>query len=120
MGFKKYRWYKIADRIEDIRFGANNIALAQLQNEPVCIGRSGDDLFAFGHQCPHAGGLMEEGHIDNAGHVICPVHSISFDMRSGENISGEGFRLKTWPVQSRKNGVYIGVVESVSFWKLFR
>ena len=120
MGFKKHNWHKIANSLSDIKFGANNIALVELEGRPVCIGKFKDQLFAFAHECPHAGGLMSEGHIDAMGNITCPVHEIKFDIKNGENVSGEGFQLKTWPVEIRKNGVYAGIVGTASFWSIFR
>ncbi|MBL7768312.1 MAG: nitrite reductase (NAD(P)H) small subunit [Flavipsychrobacter sp.] len=103
-----YNWVKVAESIGQLSFSGNQIALAELEGRPICIGRYKEKLFAFAHKCPHASGLFSEGFIDALGNVVCPVHRYRFSMASGRNVSGEGYYLKHWPVEEREDGVYVG------------
>jgi 3-phenylpropionate/trans-cinnamate dioxygenase ferredoxin subunit len=100
-------WVKIAESVGELRFNSNQIALAELEGRPICIGRYKEKLFAFAHKCPHASGLFSEGFIDALGNVVCPLHRYRFSMASGRNVSGEGYYLKHWPVEEREDGVYV-------------
>jgi 3-phenylpropionate/trans-cinnamate dioxygenase ferredoxin subunit len=115
---KQYTWHKIADQIEELDFAANNIALTEADGKKICIGKFHENIFAFAHKCPHAGGMMTDGYIDALGNVVCPIHRYKYDMKNGRNISGEGYYLKNWPVEIRENGIFVGMEES-KFWGLF-
>jgi len=112
---KQYKWVKVAESEAELSFGANAIAVADLDGKAICIGRHKDQLFAFAHKCPHAGGLFTEGFIDALGNVVCPVHRYKFNMQNGRNVTGEGYYLKHWPVEIRPEGVYIGVEDKGLF-----
>ena len=116
---KKYTWYKIADHINELAFGQNNIAVVQVKDKKLCIGLHHKSCFAFSYKCPHAGGVMADGYIDALGNVVCPLHRYKFDMRNGRNVSGEGYYLKNWPVEIRTDGVFVGMEETGSFWGIF-
>ena len=108
----KYNWYKIADHPDEIGFASNHIAVVQANGKKLCLGRFNDQVFAFAYKCPHAGGIMADGYIDALGNVVCPLHRYKFDMKSGRNTSGEGYYLKHWPVETREDGVYVGMEKS--------
>ena len=112
MSEKKYSWYKIADHINEMDFGENNIAVAEVKGKHICIAKFQDQVFAFAYKCPHASGILADGYIDALGNVVCPQHRYKYDLRNGKNISGEGYYLKNWPVEIRKDGIYVGMEES--------
>ncbi len=116
---KKFTWHKIAECMNEIQFAENNIGLVEVNGKKICIAKFHDRSFAFTHKCPHAGGMLADGYIDALGNVVCPVHRYKYDLSNGRNISGEGYYLKHWPVELREDGVYVGLVESESFWNLF-
>ena len=102
-------WYKISNHLNELDFASNNIAIAEANGKKICIGRYGDEVFAFAYKCPHAGGILADGYIDALGNVVCPVHRYKFDMKNGRNVSGEGYYLTHWPVEQREDGVYVGM-----------
>ncbi len=111
MAEKKYIWHKIADNIHELNFADNNIATTELKGKKICIGKHNNLAFAFAHKCPHAGGIMAEGHIDVLGNVVCPVHRYKYSMQNGRNVSGEGYYLNHWPVELTEDGVFVGIEE---------
>lgn len=112
----QYTWFKIAHDVHAIAFEENNIAVAVLRGKKICIGRFKDKIYAFAYACPHAGGMMSHGYIDAQGNVVCPLHDYKFCMKNGHNVSGEGYRLKHWPVEINEEGVFVGIEESAGFW----
>jgi 3-phenylpropionate/trans-cinnamate dioxygenase ferredoxin subunit len=104
-----YQWHRVAEHVAELDFTSGNIALADVNGKKVCIGRSGERLFAFAWKCPHAGARLSEGHIDALGQVVCPLHRYKFNPLNGRNSSGEGYYLKHWPVEIREGAVYIGL-----------
>jgi len=108
VGEKKYNWHKIASDHSEIQFQPNGIALIVLDGKKICLTRYMDKLYAFAFTCPHASGPLSEGRIDPLGNVICPVHDYRFSLQSGRDTQGEGYKMKTWPVEEREDGIYIG------------
>lgn len=104
---KAFTWHKIAENPSELLFGENNIALVEIHGKKICIGRFEDGLFAFSNKCPHAGGILSQGHIDLLGNIVCPLHRYKFSLKNGRNTSGEGYYLKHWPVEFREEGVYL-------------
>jgi nitrite reductase/ring-hydroxylating ferredoxin subunit len=100
-------WHKIADHINELDFAGNNIAVTESNGKKICIARYKEDLFAFVYKCPHAGGILADGYIDALGNIVCPLHRYKYDLRNGRNTSGEGYYLKTWPIELREDGVYV-------------
>lgn len=104
---KKIRWYKIGNSTEDLIFGPNNITQIEVGGKIICMAKGTDSLYAFAQKCPHAGGLMSEGFLDSSDNILCPVHRYKYDLRNGRNVI-EGYYLKTFKVDIRENGVFIG------------
>jgi nitrite reductase/ring-hydroxylating ferredoxin subunit len=112
---KKYIWHKIAESLAEINLSANNLATVTVNNKTICIALHKNQLFACTHKCPHAGGSMADGHIDALGNIVCPLHRYKFSLQNGRNTGGEGYYLKTFKVEMRDNGIFIGLEENNLF-----
>jgi len=75
--------------------------------------------YAFTYKCPHAGGILADGCIDALGNVVCPLHRYKYNIKNGYNVSGEGYYMTVYPLESREDGIYIGF-EEPSIWDVFR
>jgi nitrite reductase/ring-hydroxylating ferredoxin subunit len=116
MGEKKYSWHKIADSINEILFEENNLTEIEVSGKKICIGKSGSNLFACASKCPHASGRISDGFVDAQGNIVCPLHRYRFNTLTGRNTSGEGYYLKTYLVEQKEDGIYIGIEENKSFF----
>jgi nitrite reductase/ring-hydroxylating ferredoxin subunit len=115
MADKKYTWHKIAETLAEIPFLANGLTELDIKGKKICLALHNESLYACAHKCPHAGGSMTNGYTDAAGNIICPLHRYKFSLQNGRNTSGEGYFLKTFPVQIREDGIYIAFEESNLF-----
>ena len=106
---KKYSWHKLADSIESLHFPDSGLAEIELAGKKICISLHKDQLSACATSCPHAGGTLAEGYIDNFGNIVCPIHQYRFNPQNGRNSSGEGYYLKTYPIEKREEGIFIGI-----------
>jgi 3-phenylpropionate/trans-cinnamate dioxygenase ferredoxin subunit len=112
---KKFNWFKIAEALDEIQFAENNMAVIEVEGRKICIAKFLDQIFAFPHKCPHAGGILSDGFIDSHGNVVCPNHRYRYDLKNGRNVTGEGYYLKNWPVDINENGIYIGFEKGSGF-----
>ena len=72
-----------------------------------------DKLFATAAICPHGGVQLCDGYLDVRGNIVCPLLHYRFDPRNGYNASGEGYKLKTYPIEHRPDGYYLGILQDL-------
>ncbi len=112
---KKIKWHKVADGEFDFAFGQNNMAQVSAGNKTICISKTSSGLHACASKCPHAGGVLSEGFIDNEDKIVCPIHRYKFNLINGRNTSGEGYYLKIYPLEIRENGIFVAIEEKGLF-----
>ncbi len=106
---KTYKWHKIADSLEELHFAENGTTEIDVAGKKICLVYNNENIFACTAKCPHAGGTMANGYIDALQNIVCPLHRYKFSLHNGHNTSGEGYYLKTYPVELRENGIFIGI-----------
>jgi len=112
---KTYKWHKLAESQEELPWQDNGLCEVTVAGKKVCLARSAEKPKACAVKCPHAGGRMADGYIDPAGNIVCPLHRYRFSLENGRNVSGEGYYLRTYPVEIREDGIYIGTEEGGLF-----
>lgn len=71
----------------DVELSPNAPQRVDVAGEGVLLYRKGNNIFAIGAVCSHAGGPLEEGQFyDNC--VQCPWHDSVFDLRDGTVVHG--------------------------------
>lgn len=115
MGLKKYKWHKVAGAESELKWTPGKIAEVELEGKKICIGQFEDGWYGFSYLCPHAGAPLTDGYVDGNCNVVCPVHHLRFNMKSGRDANQEGYKLKTYPVERRPDGVFVGVEEGGLF-----
>ena len=80
-----------------------------VNDKAVCVLKQGEKVYAFAATCPHAGARFCDGWVDVQQRVVCPEHKYRFDPANGRNTSGEGYKLKTYPVEIRDEQIVIGL-----------
>lgn len=96
------------NRVASLHIGGKHLYLTNFKGE----------YFAGEHRCPHAGGELTQGWLDEEGGIVCPLHRFCFDLESGKNTSGEGFFVQTYPIEVRKDGVFIGLPKK-KWWQFW-
>lgn len=86
-----------ADQPQEHLFGEKRIGIV----------RRADGVFAFAALCPHAGAPLCGGRLDARGHLSCPLHRYRFNPANGYNSSGEGYKLKTFPVRVEEGRIFV-------------
>lgn len=110
---QNHTWHKIAESLAEIDFGPNGLTEIEVNGKTICVGKHQDQLFACTQKCPHAGGILANGHLDALGKLVCPLHRYKFDPSSGRNTSGEGYFLKTFSIEKRVDGIYVNLGQAV-------
>ena len=100
-------WFKIALSVAEIKWQENNLAIVEINGKKITLANHQEKVFAVAYKCPHASAVMAEGYIDGVGNIVCPLHRFKFSLDKGRNVSGEGYYLKTFPIEHRKDGIYV-------------
>lgn len=108
---KKYKWVKLADGVLELDFGLNNLLETEAGGKRICLVKTTEGIAACGARCPHAGGRLCEGFLDIKEALVCPVHRYKFDLKTGRDLSGEGYYLKIYPVRQDETGIFVGIPE---------
>jgi nitrite reductase/ring-hydroxylating ferredoxin subunit len=88
--------------LADLPVGAIKPVSAQ-----VCVARLGPDRFqAVSRRCPHMGGDLVDGWIDD-GKLVCPLHNLHFDPHTGASRCSSLASLRTFPCTVRGERVHV-------------
>jgi 3-phenylpropionate/trans-cinnamate dioxygenase ferredoxin component len=83
----------------------------------ILIFKIDGSFFALERYCPHAGGDLRDGSVEND-RVECPVHGATFDLRSGRFVQTEDVSphlakvmhdTRTFPVVVKDDAVYVDI-----------
>jgi 3-phenylpropionate/trans-cinnamate dioxygenase ferredoxin subunit len=116
---ENYTWNRLFELWElEQMFAKRQVLALKIDGKPVCLGKVDGEYYAIHDTCPHAGASLGKGWCDEAGHVVCPIHRIKFDMRTGKNTTGEGYRVPTYPLMVKEDTLYIGF-SNKKWWKFW-
>src|SRR5690349_22608885 len=96
-------WYRVdpVDVPDDGR-----VRSVVVDGRTVALARCGERVGALDNRCPHQGGPLGEGSIEN-GWLRCPWHGYDYDPISGRPPEGFTDGPLAYPVQERPDGVYV-------------
>lgn len=86
----------LAGKVSDISEGA--AIIFEHENKKIAIFKSGGKFYAIDNTCPHRGGPLAEGHLENL-EVTCPWHAWTFNLADGVCTTVPGARVKTYRVK---------------------
>jgi 3-phenylpropionate/trans-cinnamate dioxygenase ferredoxin subunit len=79
----------------------------ELAGKPVCLARSGGEVFAISDICSHADVSLSEGDVED-GKIECWLHGSLFDLRTGEPSGLPATRpVPTYPVTVEGDDVLV-------------
>lgn len=102
------KWHKVdtTDVPDEGRVG--NVVL---DGRPVALTRCGGRLGALENRCPHQGGPVGEGSIEN-GWLRCPWHGYDYDPLTGSPPEGFSDAVTAYEVEEREDGVYVSLPDT--------
>lgn len=72
----------------------------------LCIANVGGAISAMDNVCPHRGGPLGAGIVEN-GKVVCPWHAWAFDVVTGEAEHSSEARVEVYPVTIEGDDVLV-------------
>jgi len=99
-------WRKVLERGE---LAEGRVKPVTCDHQTVCMTHFEGQYGALDNKCPHQGGPLGEGSIEN-GLLRCPWHGWDFDPLSGK-APGFDDGVPTYTVEVRDDGIYVGFEE---------
>ncbi|MCP4204744.1 MAG: Rieske 2Fe-2S domain-containing protein [bacterium] len=99
-------WRKV---LEPDELAEGRVTPVTCGHQTVCLTRFKGEYGALDNRCPHQGGPLGEGSIEN-GLLRCPWHGWDYDPLTGK-APGFDDGVRTFPVELRDDGVYVGFDE---------
>ena len=99
----KTEWH----RIDPGELEVGRITTVVVGNRALAISRTADGWGALDNHCPHQGGPLGDGEIDDRGWVICPWHGYEYDPLSGAPPEGFSDAASCFTIEERKDGLYV-------------
>jgi len=104
----------VRDGVEYARVAAcaaiapGGVTIARVGGYEVAVFNLGDAFVAYENVCPHQGGPIGEGFVED-GTVTCPWHAWCFDLRTGTLTIGAFARLRRFGVRVEEESLLVTV-----------
>ncbi len=106
-GKTNHSWHKVLESTDAIK--ENRVMTVSAGHKEICLSRFEGKICALDNHCPHQGGPLGEGSIEN-GILRCPWHGWDYHPCTGK-VPGFEDRVESFPVEEREDGIYVGVPE---------
>ncbi len=105
---QKTVWYKVLDHKNELPEG--RVKTVTAAHKGICLTHFEGKFSALDNKCPHQGGPLGEGSIEN-GMLRCPWHGWDFHPCTGLPPGGFDDGVQTYEVKEEGNAIYIGIKE---------
>ena len=93
-------------RIEDFELAVGEVTAVVVADRALCISRTEQGYGVLDNHCPHQGGPLGEGQIED-GCLICPWHGYEYDPITGLPPTGYSDVATPYPSELRADGLYV-------------
>ncbi|GJM33510.1 MAG: pyruvate oxidase [Saprospiraceae bacterium] len=104
---EKIIWHKVLENPSDLPEG--RVQTVSAAHKTFCLTHYQGKFACLDNKCPHQGGPLGEGSIEK-GLLRCPWHGWDYDPLTGKPPGGFDDGVETFPVEVRKDGIYIGLL----------
>lgn len=104
---KNIVWHKVLDNSELLPEG--RVMTVTAGHKGICLTHFEGKFAALDNRCPHQGGPLGEGSIEN-GLLRCPWHGWDYHPCTGK-APGYDDGVETFEVEERADGIYVGLAE---------
>jgi pyruvate oxidase len=98
------RWHRVGTPAD---FEEGRVREVRVGDRVLAVGRVAGALFCVDDFCPHAGGSLAQGSLDD-GFLICPLHGFAYDVASGR-CDDDASPVAVHPVREGEAGVEVAL-----------
>jgi len=102
-------WFKIFDTLEEAesQVPIRHMKRVKANRQVICLARDEQGFYAFQNACPHSGGPLSMGRMNDMGEISCPWHGYLFNMRTGTEQKKRCPSLKIYELKIDERGLLI-------------
>jgi nitrite reductase/ring-hydroxylating ferredoxin subunit len=90
------------------KLAPGSVMEAEVNGNTYAVCNVGGELHAWDGVCPHAGGPLGQGAL-NDNILVCPWHGWEYDCRTGVNEFDDSVKLTGFPVKAQGDDILIDV-----------
>ena len=99
-------WHRVLDNRNEIKEG--RVMTVTAGNKDICLTHYEGKISALDNKCPHQGGPLGEGSIEN-GLLRCPWHGWDYHPCTGKAPGGYDDGVDIYPIEEKEDGLYVGL-----------
>ena len=99
-------WHKVADLAGSNSLDDGRVRAVTVDRRTLALCRVGQRYGALDNRCPHQGGPLGEGSIEN-GWLRCPWHGYDYDPLTGRPPEGSSDSVPSYRIEVRDDAVYV-------------
>ena len=104
---KEIKWHKVLSNTSEL--AKSRVMTVMAGHKDICLTNYDGKICALDNKCPHQGGPLGEGSIEN-GILRCPWHGWDYHPCTGK-APGFDDGVAAYPVEIRNEAVYVGLEE---------
>ncbi len=104
-------WHKVLDNKTDLPEG--RVKTVTAKHKGLCLTHFEGKFSALDNQCPHQGGPLGEGSIEN-GLLRCPWHGWDYHPCTGLPPGGFDDGVEVYPTKEQNEAIYVGLIQEES------
>lgn len=105
---KSLKWVKVAKESD---LPNERVKTVVADKQQVCLVHHENEITAIGNRCPHQGGPLGEGQIED-GWVICPWHAYQYNPKTGKAPEGFDDHVRCHPVKVDNDDIYVEIEDT--------
>ena len=90
---------------DDLPPGSSKVV--QVRGRSIALFNFNGALYALDNTCPHQGGPLGEGYLEEAGVVSCPWHGWTFDLKTGVSPIDPELKVGCYRVEIRDGQIVL-------------
>ncbi|MEZ4825891.1 MAG: Rieske (2Fe-2S) protein [Bacteroidia bacterium] len=104
----RYEWFRITDiPLKSLLEGDSTvIRQSKTEGKNICLVRHKGKIFALNARCPHSGGPLSGGVVNENDQIVCPWHRFAFDLNTGNSDSG-GYFVETYETKVENRSLWV-------------
>ena len=108
MSEEKVIWHKVLDNASE--FAEGRVMTVTAGHTGICLTHYDGKFTALDNKCPHQGGPLGEGSIEN-GLLRCPWHGWDFNPCTGRSPGSHDDGIPVYPLKVVDDSIYVGIDE---------
>lgn len=103
-----YQWHKVLSKEDADKYPLNSITHRNVDGKCIALLRFDDGFFILDNYCPHKGGPLAQGKLDDQGYLVCPWHKYQYNPRTGQSPPDfDDPPAKHYRNELREDGLYV-------------